>query len=56
MEDIEGEKSKYGSVGSLIKIIKLYKPPKREEGIILTDDPNTSVEKLMELLSKDKVI
>jgi len=56
MEDIEGDKSKYGSVGSLIKIIKLYKPPKREEGIILTDDPNTSVEKLMELLSKDKVI
>ena len=56
MEDIEGDKSKYGSVGSLIKIIKLYKPPKREEGIILTDDPKTSVEKLMELLSKDKVI
>jgi len=56
MEDIEGDKGRYGLVGSLIKIIKLYKPPKREEGIILTDDPNTAVEKLMELLSKDKVI
>jgi len=56
MEDIEGDKSKYGSMGSLIKIIKLYKPPKREEGIILTDEPNTAVEKLLELLSKDKVI
>ena len=56
MEDIEGDKNRYGSIGSLIKIVKLYKPPKREEGIILTDEPSTSVEKLMELLSKDKVI
>ncbi|MHA2282525.1 MAG: electron transfer flavoprotein subunit beta/FixA family protein [Promethearchaeota archaeon] len=56
IEDIEGDKNKYGSNGSLIKIIKLYKPPKREEGIILTDEPIISVEKLMELLSKDKVI
>ena len=56
MEDIKGDKSKFGSGGSLIKIIKLYKPPKREEGIILTDHPNTSVGKLMELLNKDKVI
>jgi len=56
MEDIEGDKNRYGSIGSLIKIVKLYKPPKREEGIVLTDEPSTSVEKLMELLSKDKVI
>ncbi|MCK4285704.1 MAG: electron transfer flavoprotein subunit beta/FixA family protein [Candidatus Lokiarchaeota archaeon] len=56
IEDIEGDKNNFGSGGSLIKIIKLYKPPKREEGIILTDEPNTSVEKLMELLNKDKVI
>jgi electron transfer flavoprotein beta subunit len=55
-EDIEGDKSKFGIGGSLIKIIKLYKPPKREEGIVLTDDPNTAVEKLMDLLNKDKVI
>ena len=56
MEDIEGDKNKFGSGGSLIKIIKLYKPPKREEGIILTDEPNIAVERLMELLNKDKVI
>jgi electron transfer flavoprotein beta subunit len=56
VEDIEGDKTKFGVEGSLIKIVKLYKPPKREEGIILTDDPNTSVEKLMDLLNKDKVI
>ncbi|GAH15772.1 unnamed protein product, partial [marine sediment metagenome] len=56
IEDIEGDKTKYGSVGSLIKIIKLYKPPKRDEGIVITDEPKTAVETLMELLSKDKVI
>jgi electron transfer flavoprotein beta subunit len=55
-EDIEGNKLKFGSTGSLIKILKLYKPPKRAEGIIITEEPNTAVEKLMELLSKDKVI
>lgn len=55
-EDIEGDQSKFGSNGSVIKIIKLYKPPKREQGIIFTDEPNTAVENLMELLSKDKVI
>jgi electron transfer flavoprotein beta subunit len=56
MEDIEGDKNKFGSEGSLIRIIKLYKPPKREEGIVINDEPSTAVEKLMELLSKDKVI
>ncbi len=55
-EDIEGDINKFGSVGSLIKIIKLYKPPKREQGIIITDEPNTAVEKLIKLLGKDKVI
>ncbi|MFW9822473.1 MAG: electron transfer flavoprotein subunit beta/FixA family protein [Candidatus Thorarchaeota archaeon] len=56
MEDIGGEATQYGSAGSLIKIVKLYAPPKREEGIVITDEPNTAVEKLMELLNKDKVI
>ncbi|MHA2008971.1 MAG: electron transfer flavoprotein subunit beta/FixA family protein [Promethearchaeota archaeon] len=55
-EDIEGDKNKYGSTGSLIKIIKLYKPPKRDEGIVIVDEPDAAVDKLMELLSKDKVI
>ncbi len=56
LEDIEADKTKFGSDGSLIKIIKLYKPLKREEGIIITDEPQTAVEKLMDLLGKDKVI
>jgi len=55
-EDIKGDKSKYGSTGSLIKIMKLYKPPKREEGIVITDEPEAAIEKLMDLLTKDKVI
>ena len=55
-DDIEGDKSKFGSAGSLINIVKLYKPPRREEGIVFTDEPKVAVEKLMELLSKDKVI
>ncbi|MFX1376824.1 MAG: electron transfer flavoprotein subunit beta/FixA family protein [Promethearchaeota archaeon] len=55
-DDIGGDKSKYGSTGSLIKILKLYEPPKREQGIVITDEPDMAVEKLMEFLSKDKVI
>ncbi len=55
-EDIKGDKSKFGSAGSLIRIIKLYKPPKREQGIVITDEPEAAIEKLMELLNKDKVI
>lgn len=55
-EDIGGDRNKFGSNGSLIKIIKLYEPPKRDQGIVITDEADTAVEKLMELLSKDKVI
>ena len=55
-ENIGGEEGKYGSAGSLIKIVNLYEPLKREQGIIITEVPKTAVEKLMELLSKDKVI
>lgn len=54
-ESIGGE-GKYGYIGSLIKILKLYRPPKREEGIVITEEPKVAVEKLIELLSKDKVI
>jgi electron transfer flavoprotein beta subunit len=54
--ELGGDDSKYGLNGSLIKIMKLYEPPKREEGIIITDEPETAVGKLVEFLSKDKVI
>jgi electron transfer flavoprotein beta subunit len=55
-EDVGGDQNKYGSEGSLIKILKLYEPPKRDQGIVISDEPNAAVEKLIELLSKDKVI
>ncbi|MHA1985165.1 MAG: electron transfer flavoprotein subunit beta/FixA family protein [Promethearchaeota archaeon] len=54
--DIKGDENQFGSNGSLIKIIKLYEPPKRQDGIVITEEPNTAVEMLMDLLSKDKVI
>lgn len=55
-ENIGGDEGKYGSKGSLIKIVNLYEPPKREQGIVITEEPALAVEKLMELLLKDKVI
>jgi len=55
-KNVEGDESKYGVTGSLIKIINLYPPPKREEGIVITEEPEIAVKKLIELLSKDKVI
>lgn len=55
-EIIDGDVNNFGSNGSLIKIVKLYEPPKREQGIIITEEPEVAVEKLMGLLSKDKVI
>jgi electron transfer flavoprotein beta subunit len=55
-KDIEGDKAKFGSTGSLIKVMRLYEPPKREQGIVITEEPSIAVEKLVELLSKDKVI
>ncbi|MFW9784100.1 MAG: electron transfer flavoprotein subunit beta/FixA family protein [Candidatus Heimdallarchaeota archaeon] len=55
-EDLEGDKNQFGSEGSLVKIKKLYEPPKREQGIIITEEPKESINRLIELLSKDKVI
>ncbi|MFX0082706.1 MAG: electron transfer flavoprotein subunit beta/FixA family protein [Candidatus Hodarchaeota archaeon] len=55
-DDLEGDKNKYGPAGSLIEVKKLYEPPKREQGIVITEEPSAAVVKLIELLSKDKVI
>lgn len=55
-EDLDGPKDKYGSTGSLIQITKVYYPPPREKGIVIVEEPTTAVEKLIELLNKDKVI
>ncbi len=55
-DDLGGEKDKYGLAGSLTQVIRVYAPPLREKGAIITDEPSIAVEKLMEMLTKDKVI
>jgi electron transfer flavoprotein beta subunit len=55
-EEIGGDQSQFGSSGSLISINNLYEPPKREQGVIITEEPEIAIKNLMELLSKDKVI
>ncbi|MFX0090424.1 MAG: electron transfer flavoprotein subunit beta/FixA family protein [Candidatus Hodarchaeota archaeon] len=55
-EALGGDKDNYGLAGSLTQVIKVYAPPQREQGVMITDEPKAAVEKLMELLAKDKVI
>ncbi len=56
VEDLGGERDDYGLVGSLTQVIKVYAPPAREKGIMITDEPKIAAEKLIELLSNNKVI
>jgi len=55
-DDLGGEKGKYGLAGSLTQVIKIYAPPTRQRGIVIEDEPEAAVEKLIELLNKDGVI
>lgn len=54
--ELGGDKEKYGLNGSLTQVIKVYSPPAREKGVIFQDEPVEAVGKLIDLLSKDKVI
>lgn len=54
--ELGGDKEKYGLNGSLTQVIKVYSPPAREKGVIFQDEPKEAVGKLIDLLSKDKVI
>ncbi|MHA1671165.1 MAG: electron transfer flavoprotein subunit beta/FixA family protein [Promethearchaeota archaeon] len=54
--ELGGDKDKYGLNGSLTQVIKIYSPPTKEKGVIINDHPEAAVNKLMDLLSKDKVI
>jgi electron transfer flavoprotein beta subunit len=56
INDIEIEKEKCGETGSLIKIIKIYPTPPKEKGTIISDEPQIAVNKLIDILNKDKVI
>jgi len=56
-EEIGGKKEDYGLSGSLTEVIKVYSPPARTQGVLIEEEtPSGSVQKLIELLSKDKVI
>ena len=54
--ELGGDKDKYGLTGSLTQVIKVYSPPAREKGVIIEDEPKAAVDKLIDLLSEDKVI
>ena len=54
--DLGGDKDKYGLKGSLTQVIRIYSPPARKKGVVINDEPETAVKKLIDLLSKDKVI
>jgi electron transfer flavoprotein beta subunit len=56
MDDIDIDKEKWGDRGMLIKIINIYPTPPREKGTIISDEPQIAVDKLVEILNKDKVI
>ncbi len=56
-EELGGNKEDYGLNGSLTEVIKVYTPPARQQGVLIEEETaEASVQKLIELLSKDKVI
>ncbi|MFX1235374.1 MAG: electron transfer flavoprotein subunit beta/FixA family protein [Promethearchaeota archaeon] len=56
-DELGGNKEDFGLNGSLTEVIKVYSPPTRPQGVIIEEEtPGISVQKLVELLSKDKVI
>ena len=56
-EELGGEKDDYGLNGSLTEVIKVYSPPARQQGVVIDEEtPEAAVQKLIDLLSKDKVI
>jgi electron transfer flavoprotein alpha/beta subunit len=57
VDDLGGSPNNYGLNGSLTEVIKIYSPPARQKGIIIDEEkPITAVQKLIDLLSKDKVL
>ncbi len=55
-DELGGDKDNYGLNGSLTQVIKVYSPPARQKGVVIEDEPKAAVKKLIDLLSKDKVI
>ena len=56
-EELGGSKDNYGLNGSLTEVIKVYSPPARQQGVVIDEETSeAAVQKLIDLLSKDKVI
>ncbi|MFX1349200.1 MAG: electron transfer flavoprotein subunit beta/FixA family protein [Promethearchaeota archaeon] len=57
VNELGGNKEDYGLNGSLTEVIKVYSPPARQQGVLIKEETSeAAVQKLVELLSKDKVI
>ncbi len=55
-DELGGNKDNYGLNGSLTQVIKVYSPPPRQQGVIIDEETaEVAVQKLIDLLSKDKV-
>lgn len=55
-EDLGGEKDEYGLEGSESVVIKTYSPPPKGEGVIIDDEPETAVQKLLDFMEDEGII
>ncbi len=55
-EDLEGDEDEYGLEGSESVVIKTYSPPPKGEGIKIDEDPETSVEKLVDYMDEEGLL
>ncbi|MDI6708532.1 MAG: electron transfer flavoprotein subunit beta/FixA family protein [Candidatus Thermoplasmatota archaeon] len=55
-KDLEVEKGKYGLDGSPTQVVKVYSPPARERGIVMSEEPKEASKKIVKLLLERKLI
>lgn len=55
-EDLGGEKSDYGLEGSESVVMKTYSPPPKGEGIIVDDEPEMAVKKLIAYMKEEGIL
>ena len=56
LEDIGGDPGGFGLEGSPTQVIRSYPPPKREKGIVIEGDPESSARKLISLLEGEGLV
>ncbi len=55
-EDLGGEPSEYGLDGSESVVIRTYSPPPKGEGIIVDDEPETAVNRLIQFFEDEGIL